>query len=398
MDAGRLESYSLPDDPALAEMSRALRDAGHWAWVVDDRWRLVYATDEIRLSLGGLTELAPFAMGKHLFGPERFSVSKGWRFGPRGAGLSRDEFAAIGGCVLADTPGGRDELRRLVDPSLRDIVDDLSPADPVALAVTARGAGLGEDRHVNLLVAVRVRDATGRLAGTALISKPAAGMAILGAMTSMGDLRHLERMQLVARAGRRPAALLFADLESSSPLARWLSTASYFALGRRLVSAADKAVIDAGGIVGRHVGDGIVAFFLVEHLGSESGAARACIAASRVLRTAVGEVAARSDLRRDEIGLRASGRPSGALRWSPNIQAPVSRLQARETLGDERPVQAVPSCRADPESGRWIQPSRSASHWCARGIASVWPTTTARATSALTNASKSSSSSTHYCL
>ncbi len=64
-----------------------------------------------------------------------------------------------------------------------------------------------------------------------------------------------------AKAGRRPAAILFAELESSSALARRLSTASYFALGRRMARAADGCVIDAGGLVGRHVGDGVVAFF-----------------------------------------------------------------------------------------------------------------------------------------
>jgi len=73
---------------------------------------------------------------------------------------------------------------------------------------------------------------------------------MLASLVSQSDPRHLERMQLVARAGRRPAAILFADLEGSSPLSKRLSTAGYFALGRRLVRAADQCVIEAGGIVG----------------------------------------------------------------------------------------------------------------------------------------------------
>jgi class 3 adenylate cyclase len=89
-------------------------------------------------------------------------------------------------------------------------------------------------------------------------------MAVLAAMAAGGDLRHFERMQQVAKPGRRPAAILFPDLESSSPLARRLSTASYFSLGRRMTRAADRCVVDAGGLVGRHVGDGVVAFFLAE--------------------------------------------------------------------------------------------------------------------------------------
>jgi class 3 adenylate cyclase len=111
-------------------------------------------------------------------------------------------------------------------------------------------------------------------------------------------------MQPVARAGRRPAAILFADLEGSSALSKRLSTANYFALGRRLVRATDRCVIDDCGIVGRHVGDGVVAFFLAESLGSESAAARACIDAARSLRAAVAEVAARSRLEEGDVTLR----------------------------------------------------------------------------------------------
>ena len=41
-------SLPLPEDPALAAMAVALRDAGHWADVVDRDWRLVYSTDDMR--------------------------------------------------------------------------------------------------------------------------------------------------------------------------------------------------------------------------------------------------------------------------------------------------------------------------------------------------------------
>jgi class 3 adenylate cyclase len=70
------------------------------------------------------------------------------------------------------------------------------------------------------------------------------------------------------------------------------------------VLAADQCVIDAGGLVGRHVGDGVVAFFLAETCGSESGAARACISAMRALRVAVDEVAAACDLEPEDVVLR----------------------------------------------------------------------------------------------
>ena len=95
-----------------------------------------------------------------------------------------------------------------------------------------------------------------------------------------------------------------ADVEGSSLLARRLSTAQYFVFGRRFVRTADQCVIDAGGIVGRHAGDGVVAFFLADTAGSESAAARSCITAARTLRDRLADVAARSEISASELSLR----------------------------------------------------------------------------------------------
>jgi class 3 adenylate cyclase len=157
-------------------------------------------------------------------------------------------------------------------------------------------------------------------------------MAVLATIAVGVDPRHFERMQHVAKAARRPAAILFADLEASSPLARRLPTASYFALGRRLARAADQCVIDAGGLVGRHVGDGVVAFFLAETAGSESAAARACIAAARALRSALGDAATRSSLAVGDIVLRFG------LHWGSTLYVGQIATSGRTeviALGDE---------------------------------------------------------------
>src|SRR5207244_5947866 len=134
-----------------------------------------------------------------------------------------------------------------------------------------------------------IDDARGRRVGMCVLQKPAPGMSHLARAVATADLAHLERMRVIQRPDRRPAAILMADLEASSPLARHLSTAQYFAFGRRLVRAADRCIIDAGGIVGRHAGDGVVAFFLAGTTGSESAAARGCITAARKLRDVLPE-------------------------------------------------------------------------------------------------------------
>jgi class 3 adenylate cyclase len=328
------ETCRLPDDPTLAEFAVAFNDAGQWVDIVDPAWREVYMTDDARLMYGGRAGLAPYPVGAHIYGPEAVGMRMQWRGGQWPLEINRRSFAAFGPWVLADTPGGREELRELVDPRLRDIVDELSPADPpAAWTIPFQGLYTGAGAPVyTFATVVRLRDGKGQLAGTAFISKPAIGMATLARITAMGDLRHFERMEQVARPGRRPAALLFADLEASSPLSRRLSTASYFALGRRIARAADRCVIDAGGLVGRHAGDGVVAFFLAETAGSESAAAHGCIQAAHALREAMVDVAARSKLAPEELTMRFG------LHWGATLfvgQIATSGRTEVTALGDE---------------------------------------------------------------
>ena len=245
------QTCQLPADPVLQAMAIALRDAGQWGEIVDREWRWTYMTDDLRLSYGGLLELADVALGEHYFGPEAVAARLTWRTGANTVDTARGLFAQLGDLVLADTPGGRDELRERVHPQLRALVDGLSPRRVPAQSFEWRGVHSGNEESARV-TAVRLHDDAGRFAGTVLTYKPAASMTVLGTIAGAGDLRHFERMQSVAKPARRPAAILFADLDGSSPLARRLSTASYFALGRRLVRAADQCIIDAGGLVGRH--------------------------------------------------------------------------------------------------------------------------------------------------
>ncbi len=310
-----------------------MRSSGQWGEIIDRDWRWVYLTDELRLSYGGLLGLVPFQPGAHYFGPESLRMRLEWRAGPNTLELLRLMFERIGPWALADAVGGREELREAVDPMLRDAVDGLSPVNvPPASAFGAAAVGAAGQRMDVRVMAARVHDDDGRVAGIALMYKPAAGMAVLSTLAGAGDLRHFEHMHQVAAPARRPSAVLFADLEGSSALARTMATHAYFSLGRRLARAADQCVIDAGGLVGRHVGDGVVAFFLGETSGSESAAARACIQAARAIRDAMGDVAARSGLDAADLVMRFG------LHWGATLyvgQITTSGRAEITALGDE---------------------------------------------------------------
>ncbi len=289
-------------------------------------------TDDMRRSAGHPLMMVTVPLGLHYFGSEVAESEINSRaFRPETTG--RDSVAALGPWLLADTGGSRDELRKRLSATFHDLIEAIESDDrPLVRAFSMRAYTVAGAPTRLLATAWRIRDASGRLAGTAIQTIPAAGMTMFGTLAAAGDPEHFARMQSVAEPGRRPAAILFADLEASTPLARRLSTASYFALGRRLTRAADQCVVDAGGLVGRHVGDGVVAFFLAMNAGSESAAARACISAARALRSAVSDVAARSGLQPEDIVMRFG------LHWGSTLyvgQIVTSGRSEVTALGDE---------------------------------------------------------------
>jgi class 3 adenylate cyclase len=294
----------LPEHPLLRAWALALNDAGFWATLLNAQWRYVFDTDEMLLSYRDMG-MTRSPNGAHYLSAQAREFVRDVVGGSWGAWESRRDWVLdVGRFVLAETPGGREELRRVIDPELADYVDELQPLalPPVAInrsEFTTAGANV-----TGTAVLIRIDDDQGHRVGVCLLSKPAAGMSHLARAAATADLKHLERVGDLAHPDRRPAAILMADLEESSPLARHLSTAQFFAFGRRFVRNADRCIIDAGGIVGRHAGDGVVAYFLAETTGSESGAARACITAARALRDTLPDIAARSDIGDAELSLR----------------------------------------------------------------------------------------------
>jgi class 3 adenylate cyclase len=295
-----------------------------WLGAYDARWRLVAR------SLDAVDTEASF-QNEFVWGPEYVDAELRGPWGFNAIEEVRGRFRRCGGWLLGDVPGGRDALRDMVHPALLDLVDELEPNDEWVMSWEEPMIAYGRRIGVTHMW-VRVHDDAGRFVGTLALTKPGVPMRTLFMLAAAGDVGHFERMQLLARAGRRSAAILFADLEASTPLARRLPTATYFRLVRRLTGAFDRCVVDAGGLVGRHAGDGVVAFFVAETAGSESAAARACIDAARGLQAAASEVAADHDLPADAVVVRAG------LHWGTTLYVGSILTTGRSevtALGDE---------------------------------------------------------------
>ncbi len=135
---------------------------------------------------------------------------------------------------------------------------------------------------------LRLSDEAGAFIGVLRLARAALPESLL-ARLGRGDRGLFERMDSVREPARRPAAILFADLGSSSVLSRRLSSRGYFDLVSGLTDLIDSAVIACDGIVGKHAGDGGSALFLAGDFGdSESAAARAAIEAARAIRDGAG--------------------------------------------------------------------------------------------------------------
>ena len=301
MRVAGFESLPLPDDPTLAVWASALNEAGYWAYVFDSSWRYVFVTDDLRIALGDTGPVTSVPLGSHVMSAEarRWNAA---RIG--GEHATRRELTQVSGYVLATTPGGRDELRRVADPEVADLVDELHDSVPPPVWTERTDFSFAGKDAASWNTGIFVLNTQGAFVGVCSLAKPAAPMTQFAVAVGMADPGHLERLRVVEVANRHPAAILMADLEASTPLARRLSASQYFAFVRRLVRATDEHIVAEGGIVGRHAGDGMVGFFLPETAGSESRAAKSCILAGKRLRESLADIAARSEIPASEISLR----------------------------------------------------------------------------------------------
>lgn len=317
-------------DPTLETVLNRLNETGFAAEVWDRDWRLYGVTDEYKVMIAAGREIPDVGEGLHFLDARMEAIRESWPAGPTRESMIR-WIRDHGGAMAGAVPGGKETLREGVDAAMEPVVDALS-VEPMPAAIAGETEiRFGSSTIVNDTLMMPLREDGGAYAGSVVIVKPAVGAATL-AMLALGDARLFERMIGLIVPGQRPGAIMFGDLESSTALARRLPSSVYFRLIRRLSVAIDEVVVDAGGIVGKHVGDGVTAFFLSEEHGSDAGAARSCIGAAREIQARTPAIAERTGLEASEVVLRFG------LHWGASLYVgrllTSGRLEAT-ALGDE---------------------------------------------------------------
>lgn len=300
---------SLPDDPRLREVAEQIAVTRWAASIVDDGYRLRWVSEEMANLLGEHDE-GKLGYGKHLV---EAMVGETWT-----RAITEDScmesFERELPLMIEGTEGGKQALMEIIGaaaPLAWDgnvVTDDLiqrflemEPLRPPPIW-TSQLEFVQRDLPPVPVTEIQVRlydKKSGDFIGRAFLYGPALAASVLS-LVARGNEEMFQRMARLVDPGRRQAAVLFADLEASAVLSRRLPSSAYFKLVRAITTVVDEQVVSHTGIVGKHAGDGVTAFFLADDLGSPSAAARAAIDAGRGMiesvRTAAAEV-------RDETGL-----------------------------------------------------------------------------------------------
>jgi class 3 adenylate cyclase len=295
----------------LGELARELEGL-RWAFdIYDAEWRLVYVSDELKAMLGERDE-ARLGYGRHILEVLRMHA---WD-----AALTDESkpgvFATNAPRWMHGTPGGKDAFAELLGPGLAAYAADIEPSASRAWTFEFEYIE-GELPPLPIgCVTSRVRDDSGELIGQFTIYSARLPPRLLTLLTR-GDEAMFERMAQLVEPGRHPAAILFADLQASGALSRRLPSAAFFKFIRSMTTAIDDLVLIHLGLVGKHAGDGVTAFFLAEQLGSASAAARSAIETAR----AIGEAADGAVQDSDAAGLLSADdvRMNIGIHWGPAL-------------------------------------------------------------------------------
>lgn len=298
-----MHDLPLPKHPVLRGVAEEMERSGRVAQIVDHTWRLVFLSSAMwEVTTGG--EIVPEVYGmsavrRQLELPEYFrstaeTARRWWRIN---APYMRH-------ALEPGTPEFLDAFGPLAERAER-----IEPVPPPPLWMQESVFELERQRPDETFHfgSMRINDADGTFLGVLEFSWPALP-GPLTALLARGDAAMYSRMAAMAQPERRPAALLFCDIEASGLLSRRLSSRAYFDLIRSVTTIVDAAVASHCGILGKHAGDGASAFFCAsDHAGSESAACRSAIEAARTMRTHCGQLDAGGEPVRLNCGIHWGG-------------------------------------------------------------------------------------------
>jgi len=295
-----------------------VRHLGALRWaceLVDERWRLCWVSDELKAVLreGDERRLGygrPMALTRQ---------SSPWRDVVTPESTLRWARENVPRMV-ADVPELTAILRREGDPNVLSAQTlralDPAPPPPAWSGTIEFVGGDGPPVQVSYLAA-RIH-ADGALLGTLFVYGPSLPAEVL-AVVARGEPQTLEHLVRLTEPAPREAAVLFADLQRSTELSRRLPSGAYFRLIQGVLTAVDDAVIRHKGLVGKHAGDGVTAFFLAEDHGSPAGAASAALDTARAIRAATAAAVERFVAAYGAVGVAEEARVNMGVHWAGTL-------------------------------------------------------------------------------
>jgi class 3 adenylate cyclase len=261
---------SRASERRLREIAEELEQTGWSFEVLDASWRLFHVSSELR-SLLYERDAEQIGYGRHML-ETRYAPAYGMV-----TSESRKHWLEVNApYMLHDDPGIVDRFADVLPPDHLAVLRSLEPRPAPPRWVSQISFDGNEFTGKLHYVGERLTDERGAIFGYIVLYGPSLPASVLGLLTR-GDAATFARMAELTEPGRRQAAVLFAALEDSGALSRRLPSAVYFELIRELVTAIDAAVVARLGLIGKHTGDGVTAFFLADDHDSRSGAARAAL-------------------------------------------------------------------------------------------------------------------------
>ena len=210
--------HALPSDSTLAEAARALEDARLTGEVVDAEWRLRYVSSELR-NLVGIDDDERLGYGRPAL-TRATDLPDIWRLDED----SRLQWWQREGPFMRHDVGADSATAAELGP-LQEFFEQFSPHRPpiawagsfVTTFADASPATVGR-------LVVRLVRPDGEFAGILGLYVGGGLRGSVQAMLSRGDDRMFERMAALTEPARRPAAILFCDLEDSGVHSRKLSS------------------------------------------------------------------------------------------------------------------------------------------------------------------------------